>query len=438
MFSTRQAKLRFSVLLALLAAASMWFYVRRINVLHQEKEAVRVGSPRGNLSDLYPRWLGARELLLHGRDPYSQEVTSEIQRGYYGREVDPSRPNDPKDLEAFAYPVYVVFILAPTVHLDFAATRLLALWLLTAVTILSVLLWQQVMGVKFSWLGGLIAIVLVLGCYPFVEGIALQQLSLLVGALLSCSFLMRKRGRLFASGVLLAIATIKPHVALLPVTLMFIWVSGNWRERQRWLWGFVSTLLLLAGASEYLLSGWMFRFYDATRSYSRYIGGTAFLDLLLTPRWGGTGRALIVLIVLWVCWHVRRLPPETFASQRALSLVLVAAVCIAPNRATYNQVLLLPGLFFVFWQGNVSQGSRIFVRQLKRIAWGLVIWPWLACGFLIVARVVFHAEDFVQTAWQLPLYTTLSLPLVLLVVLFATPSDAVTSRRTSPAAEMLS
>ncbi|HEY6411588.1 MAG TPA: glycosyltransferase family 87 protein, partial [Ktedonobacteraceae bacterium] len=301
--------------------------MRHINVHHQEKEAVRLGTPRGNLSDLYPRWLGARELLLRGRDPYSQEVTSEIQRGYYGRELDPSRPNDPKDLEAFAYPIYVVFVLAPTVHMDFATIRLLALWLLTAGTILSVLLWQQVMGVKFSWLGGLTVILLVLGCYPFVEGIALQQLSLLVAALLSCSFLMRKNGRLFASGVLLAIATIKPHVAFLPVILMLMWVSGNWRERQRWLWGFVSTLILLVGASEYLLSGWMFRFYDATRSYTRYIGGTSFLDLLLTSRWGGTGRALIVLIVLWVCWQARRLAPETLAARRALSLVLVAAVC---------------------------------------------------------------------------------------------------------------
>jgi hypothetical protein len=218
---------------------------------------------------------------------------------------------------------------------------------------------------------------------------------------------------------------------------MFMWVSGNWRERQRWLWGFVSTLILLVGASEYLLSGWIFRFYGATRSYTRYIGGTSFLDLLLTSRWGATGRVLILLIVLWVCWQARRLAPETLAARRALSLVLAAAVCIAPNRGTYNEVLLLPGLLFIFWHGNERPESGIFVRQLKGIAWGLVIWPWLACAFLIVASGVFHAEDFVQAAWQLPLYTTLSLPLVLLVVLLATPTAPVTSRRTSPRTEIL-
>src|SRR5882757_10819157 len=99
-------------ILALSAAASMWFYVRRILVPRQVIEGARLECPRGNLSDLYPRWLGARELLLHHRNPYSPEITREIQRGYYGRELDPRRPRDPIDEQAFAYPVYVTFLLA--------------------------------------------------------------------------------------------------------------------------------------------------------------------------------------------------------------------------------------------------------------------------------------------------------------------------------------
>ncbi|HEX3585201.1 MAG TPA: hypothetical protein VH024_04360, partial [Candidatus Angelobacter sp.] len=99
--------------LAILCAAGMWTYVDRILVQHQKAEALITGSPRGNLSDLYPTWLGARELLLHRRDPYSAEVTREIQAGYYGRPIDVSRPEDPTNQQAFAYPVYVAFLLAP-------------------------------------------------------------------------------------------------------------------------------------------------------------------------------------------------------------------------------------------------------------------------------------------------------------------------------------
>ncbi|MGO9638991.1 MAG: hypothetical protein ACLPSO_13775, partial [Terracidiphilus sp.] len=83
------------VLAAALCAAGMWTYANRVLIPYQISNAAAYGLPRGNLSDLYPRWLGARELLLHGRDPYSAEISREIQTGYYGRPLDPSRPNDP-------------------------------------------------------------------------------------------------------------------------------------------------------------------------------------------------------------------------------------------------------------------------------------------------------------------------------------------------------
>ncbi len=103
--------------LALLMAGSMWYYAAAVLIPYQRKEAAIHRSPRGNLSDLYPRWLGARELLLHGRDPYSAEVTREIQIGYYGEVLDGSRPDSPKDQQRFAYPVYVVFLLAPVIKI---------------------------------------------------------------------------------------------------------------------------------------------------------------------------------------------------------------------------------------------------------------------------------------------------------------------------------
>src|SRR5205085_6307403 len=104
---------------AMLVCAGMWLYVDRVLIAHQKAESASLGIPRGNLSDLYPRWLGSRELLLHHRDPYSPEITREIQLGYYGRQLDPNRSNDPKDLQGFAYPVYVAFLLAPTVTSPF-------------------------------------------------------------------------------------------------------------------------------------------------------------------------------------------------------------------------------------------------------------------------------------------------------------------------------
>ena len=67
---------------ALLASASTWFYANHILRAQQIADAALHHQPRGNFSDLYPRWLGARELLKHGRNPYSAEITREIQQGY--------------------------------------------------------------------------------------------------------------------------------------------------------------------------------------------------------------------------------------------------------------------------------------------------------------------------------------------------------------------
>src|SRR5260370_35957636 len=136
------------LIFAAVAAASMWFYVVRILVPYQVADAAAHQRPRGNLSDLYPRWLGARELLLHHRNPYADDVTREIQEGYYGRALDPNRPDDPKDREGFAYPGYVVLLLAPALALPFPLLQAAFYWLLAVLTAASVgllrrpLLWR--------------------------------------------------------------------------------------------------------------------------------------------------------------------------------------------------------------------------------------------------------------------------------------------------------
>ena len=68
------------LLAAALCAAGMWTYAGRVLIPYQISDAAAHGRPRGNLSDLYPRWLGARELLLHGRDPYSPKSRAKFSR----------------------------------------------------------------------------------------------------------------------------------------------------------------------------------------------------------------------------------------------------------------------------------------------------------------------------------------------------------------------
>src|SRR6195256_3507721 len=81
----------FLILASVVCALGMWLYLQRVVIPNRVLDAAIHGRPRGNLSDLYPRWLGARELLLRGRNPYSREINLETQQGYYGRVLDVSR-----------------------------------------------------------------------------------------------------------------------------------------------------------------------------------------------------------------------------------------------------------------------------------------------------------------------------------------------------------
>src|ERR1035441_396811 len=49
---------------SVLCAAGTWLYASRGLISYQIRDSAANDIPRGNLSDLYPRWLGARELLM--------------------------------------------------------------------------------------------------------------------------------------------------------------------------------------------------------------------------------------------------------------------------------------------------------------------------------------------------------------------------------------
>ncbi len=423
MFSASPKKRYLAVALAALASASMWFYVKKILIPYQVMDAAQVGRPRGLLSDLYPRWLGARELLLRGRNPYSHDVTLEIQRGYYGRELDPARPNDPKDQARFAYPLYVVFLLAPFVRMNFLEVQVAAFWCLGFFGLASVLLWEQVLKVRFAFANSLTAILLLLATYPFIQAVSLQQPVLLVLLFLAASFFARSRGWFFSSGALMAIATIKPQTVIYAVLLMLIWVSWNWKERQRWFWGFTSTMGVLLAASELLLPGWLPQFYEALRAYQGYLANTAFLDLFLTSRWAWLGRMLISVAVVWAAWTSREQPLASVASRRAICLSLVAAICNSPNLGTYNQVLLVPGFLLVVEERSVLRQAKGLLRYLSGLVVVLALWPWVTCAALIILKFVFHADVFVQHTLQLPSFGILQLPLVTLALLLVLPTE---------------
>jgi hypothetical protein len=407
--------------LALLAAASMWFYVDRILVAHQVADAAAHDRPRGNLSDLYPRWLGARELLLHQRSPYSDEIALEIQKGYYGRALDPARPGDPQDRQGFAYPVYVVFLLAPLIGFSFHSVQFFFYWLLIALTAATVPLWLRALSWRPPPVAVAIAVALTLGSVPAVQGIKLQQLSLMVAALLAGSAACVASGFLFCGGAILALATIKPQLAWPMAMWLLGWAASEWKARRRLVFGFATIMGALLITAEWVLPGWIKMFFEAVRQYHQYTHNESVLDQLVNWALGSYGGQILAgvacLASALLLWKLRRAVAGSAAFAVALAVVLTLTVLVVPMYAPYNQVLLMPAILFLAREQFPARDQAAALAELRSggpLFWaaGLALaWQWIAS--LGLSALWFVSRDAALSGWKAPFYATFALPVLI-------------------------
>jgi hypothetical protein len=403
---------------ALLAAVSMWFYVQRVLIPQEEKDAAERQRPRGNLSDLYPRWLGARELLLHHRNPYGEDISIEIQQGYYGRALDHRRPNDPLDEERFAYPVYVVFLLAPLIGLPFHDVQIVFRILLVVLTAATVWMWLRTLRWRLPLVEVSATVILTLGCFPVVQGIKLWQLSLLVAALLAGTVACVARGFLLCGGVLLALATIKPQLAWPAVLWLALWAAADWRVRRRLVFGFASTMVLLLVGAEVVLPGWWKMFVDAIQQYHRYTQNQSVIEVLVP--WGFSGTILAVISLLasaFLLNKLRQKSADAVQFGRATALVMALTVLIVPMSAPYNQILLLPAIL-VLVRDRTLFLSRSRLRRFGYVAGAsALVWPWIAS---LATDVICMAgfREFAFSVWWWPDVTTFIFPVFVFALMF--------------------
>jgi hypothetical protein len=392
------------LLAAVLCAAGVWLYADRVLIPHQISDAVVHNRPTGNRSDLYPQWLGARELLLYGHDPYSAETTREIQQGYYGRPLDPSRPGEPKDQQAFAYPVYVAFYLAPTIHLPFEAVRKGFFWVLFILTVVSIPLWLRVLRWSAPlWAQGSM-IIFTIGSLTVMQGLKLPQMTLLVAALVAIGLALLASDRPIAAGVALALATIKPQLVWLLLFWLTIWTLADWRRRYRWAASFLCAMAILCAASEWYLPNWIFRFVQAVHRYQNYNDAVSILDKLLPAGWGLIPSAFAVAATAYIGWKNRRVAVDTPSFAAMTSLTLAVTVIVTPSYALYNEVILLSALLMLVRDRQLLWNQNLSSRVLLSLAAVLLLWQWLASIVLAGLSFVLPLRTF-EAAWPVPLWT---------------------------------
>lgn len=414
--------------LSLLIALGFWRWVRAVLVPSNTVEAQHKGIPIGNNSDLYPRWLGARELLLHRRDPYSLEITQQSQIGYYGRLRDPNRPGEPVDMAAFAYPIPVVFLLAPTVRLPFATAQIIFRWVLLLSIALSVPLWMKAVALRARWQYVLGGALLAASSSPGIQAYYKQNLSPLIILFLAGAAASTIKRQFLLSGLLLALATIKPQISIVFIGFFIIWTIGDWRQRKRLAWSFAISLLALFLASEAFLPGWLGEFATAAHAYEGYSGETSILRVLLPAIAAHFISALLIVVFLVLCWRWRHAEAGTVRFGWALAWAGAVMLLIVPKLSSYNQPLLVPALLVLIAEWRAIQKAGVFARAFTRGAFACQIWQWAVAAILGFLSLVFLPAR-VRPAAGIPEYTLFALsPVTLFAVAACTFALARRSR----------
>jgi hypothetical protein len=394
---------------------------------YQRADAAAHDRSRGNFSDLYPRWLGARELFLHGRDPYSPELTREAQAGFYGHPLDPDRPGGRNYQQGFYYPIYVAFLLAPTIDLPFEVVQKGFFWVLFGLTLATIPLWLRVLRWSAPLWVQVSLMIFTIGSLPVMQGLKLQQMTLLVAALVASALALLVSGRPIPAGMALALATIKPQLVWLLLLWLTIWSLADWRHRYRWTVSFLSTMTVLCVASEYCLPHWVPRFFQAIREYRSYTGEMSAMDILIGAPWSRALELLAFAGTMAVCWRERRQAANSNAFAYTLGLVLATTVLLVPTYGLYNQVLLIPALLLLAKERRTIWDGGIANRILFVITAGMVFWPWLASTVLVGLSFVLPLET-VERAWAVPFWTVIQLPVgaaaLMLVHYYQTASAA--------------
>jgi alpha-1,2-mannosyltransferase len=307
----------------------------------------------GPANDLFPRWYGARAWLLQGLDPYGAAVDVGIRQAMGSDSAAGSGGPQGAFVFGFVYPGYVALLLAPLALLPFpwAAT----LWLLLAqvATGAGALLCWRAAELEAGWApASALPALLAALCFPAsLFNLTFGQFAALVFLALAGAWylLARARGTRWgrdqvAAGVLLALAAVKPSLALLPVATLLLWGAAQGRGRA------VAACLIatafLAAASVLALPGWPVSFWRSTGDYARVAGATSAAGLtadLLGRALGVTpglflraGVAALALVATGAGWW--RSPRRAGA---ALAAGVLLGAWLVPPLYEWNSVLLL-------------------------------------------------------------------------------------------------
>ena len=327
----------------------------------------RFVAPREHqIFDFVQRWHGARVLLLEHRNPYSPDVTEEIQMALVGRQLAPDRCQ-----QGFLYPPFVALTIP---HFLLPLGLGLSVWIVTLQVLLVASTWLIVYcSTEVGEISTALMLLLTLAGVTFrysLLNLGYGQFSILILFWLIVTWWLWNRGQFLLAGVALTQVASKPQLALLLIPMWLLLALAH--RRWRFVAGFGVAMAILLSLPFLFVGNWIPEFVEGLTGMiackasvnsgaSSLVRLGAFLVL--------SGGLVVLTLVRSGHWQGRQLG-------YLLSAGTTATLLGTPYTHSYDLVLaLLPLLYgLVVVRGLQGKGARL----LEIAFWStLMILPWL-------------------------------------------------------------
>lgn len=354
-----------------------------------------------NRSDLLQCWAATR-VAMSGGDPWSAEAVEHVQAPYYARLPDVRIHSRP---QPFFYPGHLLPLLVAIAPLSWPAVRLLFLIVSPLVLFGTIWLALRALGLPLSRSAAILTSVAVCCAWPAMWSFRLQQLTILIAAAVLAALFCVVRGRHVAAGVLLALATTKPPLAI----PLILWLLLRAIVRREWriIASLCGSLAALLFAASRLTPGWIPRWlallhtYPAVPQLQHAFGHIAGVAL----------EAVIAVAAGFTLWRLRSCRADSPQFRAGFSLALAVAVLLSPWQPPmiYNYLLLIPAaLFIVFRIPEQPVAANLRLLLVAQVAFDV-------CAAFISA--VGETAAGVWNLWTVLPFLDVLLPLLATVIL---------------------
>lgn len=201
--------------------------------------------------------------MFKGWSPYSEQTTNETLALAY-----PESEREGKERVPFLYPLYSMLILAPFALIDDPVLAR-AIWMTLLEGALLGLIWASISLSRWQpsfWMT-ILVFILALFWFPSVRPVLNGNISVLCAFFVVLALLAIRSDHDALAGFLLAFASIRPELVLLPVVFIMIWAASQ----GRWVlfWSPLMFLGLLTGISSLFIPDWLWQNLQQVAGYLR-------------------------------------------------------------------------------------------------------------------------------------------------------------------------